>query len=369
MNKLTASLSSTLMIIAATTLISCSHSNVGNDEISQHYSMSDFPKVKKFDAHVHANNHGAAFIEQAQVDNFELLTINVDYPDFPPIDEQQDIALSLTQDYPQTIFFAATFSMRNWDDTSWAKDVQKRLDTALVNGAKAVKVWKNIGMSFRNNAQQLVMIDDPGLDPIFTHLSQLHLPLIGHQGEPHNCWLPIDQMSVNNDKEYFAAHPQYHMYLHPEMPSYEAQMAARNNMLDKHPQMRFIGAHLASLEWSVDAISEFLQRYPDATIDLAARMGQVQAQSVKDLNKVRAFFIEYQDRILYATDLTHSPGAAAQEFKNSAHQKWLEDWRYLNTDKEFSVPEVDGMVTGLRLPKSVIDKIYYHNARRAFSLN
>jgi len=24
-------------------------------------------------------------------------------------------------------------------------------------------------------------------------------------------------MTVNNDKEYFREHPQYHMYLHPEM--------------------------------------------------------------------------------------------------------------------------------------------------------
>ncbi|MBU2878920.1 amidohydrolase family protein [Aliiglaciecola lipolytica] len=369
MNKFTASLNSILLLIIATTLISCSHSKAGKDEMSDHYTMSDFASVKKFDTHVHANKQATAFIEQAQADNFELLTINVDYPDFPPIDEQQAIALSLTQAYPKTLYFAATFSMLNWDNPSWASAVQKRLDKALANGAKAVKVWKNIGMSFRDSEQQLVMIDDAGLDPIFNHLSQLHVPVIGHQGEPHNCWLPIEQMSVNNDKQYFAAHPQYHMYLHPEMPSYEAQMLARNNMLDKHPKMRFIGAHLASLEWSVDAMSEFLQRYPDATIDLAARMGQVQAQSVNDLNKVRAFFITYQDRILYATDLTHSSEAADQEFKNSVHQKWLEDWRYLNTDSEFTVPEVDGIVTGLKLPKEVIDKIYYHNARRVFSIN
>ncbi|MEP4889440.1 MAG: amidohydrolase family protein [Aliiglaciecola sp.] len=369
MNKFTTPLGSMLLLMMTTTLTACSQSEVGNDEMSQHYTMSDFGKVKKFDTHVHANKQATAFIEQAQEDNFELLTINVDYPDFPPIDEQQDIALSLTQAYPDTLYFAATFSMHNWDSPAWAPSVQQRLDKALENGAKAVKVWKNIGMSFRDNEQQLVMIDDKGLDPIFDHLTQLDVPVIGHQGEPHNCWLPIEQMSVNNDKQYFAAHPQYHMYLHPEMPSYEAQMAARNNMLDKHPQMHFVGAHLASLEWSVDAMSKFLQRYPDATLDLAARMGQVQAQSVQDINKVRAFFIQYQDRILYATDLTHSPDAEAQVFKNSVHQKWLEDWRYLNTDTKFTVPEVDGTVTGLALPKSVIDKIYYHNARRVFSIN
>ena len=53
------------------------------------------------------------------------------------------------------------------------------------------------------------------------------IPLLGHQGEPYNCWLPVAEMSVNNDKEYFQAHPQYHMHRHPEMPSWQAQMAAR----------------------------------------------------------------------------------------------------------------------------------------------
>lgn len=337
-------------------------------EVSDHYSMADFSQIKKFDAHVHANINDSAFIEQAQADNFELLTINVDYPDFPHIDEQQRIALSLTGQFPETIYFAATFSMQGWDDTGWQSAVITRLDKAIEHGAKAVKVWKNIGMSFKGADQQLVMINDPGLDPVFTHLTKHNVPVIGHQGEPHNCWLPIEQMTVNNDKQYFAAHPQYHMYLHPEMPSYAEQMAARDKMLDKHPQMQFVGAHLASLEWSVDAMAAFLDRYRDAALDLAARMGQVQAQSVDDLQKVRAFFVKYQDRIVYATDLTHSAGEEAKNFKATAHQKWLEDWRYLNTDSQFAVPEVDGIVTGLALPKVVIDKIYYLNAQRIFDL-
>ncbi|WJG09602.1 amidohydrolase family protein [Aliiglaciecola sp. LCG003] len=359
----TISLSLAVFILSA-----CSSAKDTKQDTATHYSMADFATVKKIDAHVHANNGDSAFIEQAQADNFALLSINVDYPDFPDIDIQQDIALSLSKQFPETLYFAATFSMDGWDEDNWQSLVTTRLNAAVKNGAKAVKVWKNIGMSYRDENQQLVMIDNPGLDPIFSHLTQHQVPVIGHQGEPHNCWLPIEQMSVNNDKQYFAAHPQYHMYLHPEMPSYEAQMAARNNMLDKHQSMQFIGAHLASLEWSVDEMAVFLDRYPNASLDLAARMGQVQAQSVKNRQKVRAFLIQYQDRIVYATDLTYAPDEDAQTFKTTAHQKWLQDWRYLNTDTTLTVPEVDGTVTGLALPKAAIGKIYYHNAQRIFTL-
>ena len=59
---------------------------------------------------------------------------------------------------------------------------------------------------------RLVMIDDAKFDPVFDFIREQHRVLIGHQGEPHNCWLPLDQMTVNNDKEYFREHPQYHMY-------------------------------------------------------------------------------------------------------------------------------------------------------------
>ena len=333
-----------------------------------HYTMADFHSVTKIDVHVHANSSSSAFIEQAQADNFKLLSINVDYPDFPALNQQAQIAFEFAKQHKDVFHFATTFSMIGSDQADWQHQVITTIDNAVANGAIAVKVWKNIGMDFRDKNQQLVMIDDAKLDPIFAHIQGLGIPLIGHQGEPKNCWLPVEEMTVNNDKEYFANHPQYHMYKHPEMPSYEEQMQARNNMLSKHPTLPFMGAHLASLEWSVDEIAAFLDLYPEAVVDLAARMGQVQYQSLLDREKVRAFFINYQDRILYATDLTHAPDSDTAEFKQQSHTKWLEDWQYLNTEQTLVVPEVDGPVQGLALPKQVADKIYSLNAQKFFSL-
>ena len=336
--------------------------------VEPHYTMDDFSRVKKVDVHVHANKLSEAFVAQANTDNMRLLSVNVDYPDFPAIERQAEIALELSQSYPQAFKFATTFSMQGSDEPEWHNEVIQHIDQAVAQGALAVKVWKNIGMDFRDKNQQLVMIDDTKLDPIFSHLEAINLPLIGHQGEPKNCWLPVEEMTVNNDKQYFAEHPQYHMYKHPEFPSYEEQMQARNNMLDKHPAMHFMGAHLASLEWSVEQLALFLDHYPNAVVDLAARMGQIQYQSQRDRQKVREFFIQYQDRILYATDLTHAPQSDDAVFQQQAHQKWLEDWQYLNTELELNVPEVDGPVKGLALPKSVADKIYALNAQRFFDL-
>jgi Amidohydrolase len=330
------------------------------------YSVQEFGQLAKIDVHVHLNSGDPALLEQARADGFRLVTINTDYPDFPPIVEQLRIAQTDAQTHPDIVAYVATFSMTGWENADWQQRTIRQLDDAFSRGAIGVKVWKNIGMAFRGADGRLVMIDDPRFSPIFDFIKRRHKVLVGHQGEPRNCWLPIAEMTVNNDKEYFRDHPQYHMYLHPELPSYETQMAARDRMLDANRDLKFMGAHMASLEWDVDELARFLQRYPNAVVDLAARMGQVQFQSGRDRDKVRRFFIAYQDRLLYGTDLTQEPGADPTEFRSEAHERWLRDWTYLNTDLSQRVPELDDPVRGLALPRDAVRKIYSENALRWF---
>lgn len=331
-----------------------------------YYSLDDFSRVPKFDTHVHLNVAGPAVVEQAARDNFRLLTINVDYPDFPPLAEQRKVALQLQAEYPDIVRFAATFTMEGWTEPGHNERVISSLKRDLEQGAVAVKVWKNIGMSVRDDDGRLLMVDDPRLDPIFNFMEAADVLLIGHQGEPKNCWLPLEEMTVNNDREYFRVHPQYHMYKHPEMPTYDEQMAARDHRLSKNPDLRFVGAHLASLEWSVDELAAFLERFPQASLDMAARLGQIQVQSREDREKVRDFFIAWQDRLMYATDITHLPGDVPADLAAAAHGKWIVDWRYLTSDDTLTVPEVNGEFTGLKLPRQVVDKIYYSNAQALY---
>jgi len=101
-------------------------------------------------------------------------------------------------------------------------------------------------------------------------------------------------------------------------------------------------------------------------VDLAARMGQVQFQSNQDRDKVRRFFIRYQNRLLYGTDLSQDAGADPKEVRRDAHATWLRDWQYLSTGLTQRVPELDAPVHGLGLPKDVIRKIYSTNAEQWF---
>ena len=330
------------------------------------YSAADFATVRKIDAHLHDNAPGPAFADVARDCGFSILSINVDYPDFPPLPDQQAFAKSHHDARPADEAWAATFFMAGWGEPGWAGKTIAHLDSALQDGAVAVKFWKNIGMVFRDAEGKLVMIDDPGLDTVFSYLIKRGVPIICHCGEPRDCWLPVPDMMSNDMKDYFSHHPQYHMYEHPEMPSYEAQVAARNHRLERSPGMKFMGAHLGSLEWNVDTLAAFLDRFPGASVDLAARIDYLQIQSQRDREKVRAFFAKYADRLIYATDLVLNPADDTTAFKSATIAKWRSDWAYLATDTVMTQPVVTGTFQGLGLEKPVIDKLYRENAEKLF---
>ena len=162
------------------------------------------------------------------------------------------------------------------------------------------------------------MIDDARFDPIFDYIESRNKTLVGHLGEPRNCWLPLESMTVDGDRGYYKEHPQYHGFLHPEIPGYWEQIKARDHVLEKHPHLRFVGCHLGSLEYDVDELAKRLDKYPNFAVDTAARIVDFQVQ---EREKVRKFHIKYQDRMLYGTDneIGQETGSAAE-----AHIKYLD---------------------------------------------
>jgi hypothetical protein len=60
---------------------------------------------------VHANTEDHRFLDIAAKDGFEMQSINVDYPDFPPLDRQAKVAHTLRAADPRRFHFVTTFSM------------------------------------------------------------------------------------------------------------------------------------------------------------------------------------------------------------------------------------------------------------------
>lgn len=349
-----------LYVLFLTTLLSCG---------SDHYTLEDFPKVKKIDTHMHLNSENVALTDLAKEDNFKLLTVNVDVSDYVSVEDQERYALHQIKQSPEDVDYLTAFTLRKWDSIGWADEVISRLKNSFDQGALGIKLWKNIGMVYRDTAGNFIMIDNPRFDPVINYIIKQDKTVMGHLGEPKNCWLPLDQMTVNNDRNYFKNHPQYHMYLHPEYPSYEDQINARDRFVERHPDMRFVGAHLASLEWDVDELAKRLDKFPNMAVDMAARIPHLQHQTKLDREKIREFLIKYQDRLIYATDSGISPDSNPENEKKDLHNTWINDWKYFVTDSTLTSPHVNGEFQGLMLPKKVIDKIYRENAMRWFKMD
>ncbi|MDZ7718310.1 MAG: amidohydrolase family protein [Balneolaceae bacterium] len=342
----------------------CQSEQSETDQIDNYYSAEDFTSVEKIDSHVHLNAVNPVVIEQGIEDNVKMITLNVASGGMQPVAEQQRIALELREDRADRLAYTSAFSLEGFNDSeTWQQNTLDYLEQSFENGAIGVKVWKNIGMELRDENGNFVMIDDPQFDPIFQYLSDENIPLFGHIGEPKNCWLPLDEMTVANDRDYFENNPQYHMYQHPEYPSYEEIIASRDAMLDKNPNLTFFGAHLGSMEWSIEMMSEHLDKYPNMILGMAHRIPHLQYLAQKDREALREFFIEYQDRLLYSTDLQLYDSSDPEEVRQLAADTWRSDWEFFVTDNTLEVWQVEGSFQGLKLPKEVIDKLYRENAR------
>ena len=315
-----------------------------------------FPKI---DAHVHIGTKEVAFVEQAMKDRFQVLTITTRSSSIEHIERQLECAIYQKKQFPNWVAFTTTFSMEDWTAPDWQTKTIQKLKQDFDSGAVAVKVWKDIGMTFRDDEGNFIMIDDPIFDPILDFIASEGKPLFAHIAEPRNCWLPLDSMTVSGDINYFRSNPQYHMYLHPEYPSHGEIMAARDRMLAKHPDLNVIGCHLGSLEWDVEVLAKTLDQYPNFAVDLAARICHLQIQ---DRDKVRNFLIKYQDRILYGTDLGAGDGEDSATYM---HQTWWDDWQYFSTSIDtLKSPHFNQQFQGLKLPKSVLKRIYHDNANK-----
>lgn len=336
---------------------------------SAYYLAEDFEKVEKFDSHNHFNFIDTSFINQAEKDNFRLLNITDDRPFGLPMEDQQKIAVQLVEDYPSRIAYATTFSVKDWSEEEWEEKTISDLKNSFSQGAIAVKVWKNIGMELKDKDGEFVMIDHPKFDSILDYLEENNIPLIGHLGEPKDCWLPLEEMTIKGNRNYYSNHPEYHMYKHPEFPTYENQIQARDQMLEKHPNLKFIGAHLGSLEWSLDELASRLDKYPNMAVDLS-RMSNLQHHALTDWQKTHDFFVKYQDRLIYATDRAVGEPDNPAEMKKNVHESRIRDWKFFTTDETMQSSGFEGEFKGLKLPREVVDKIYRENAEKwLFGLN
>ena len=314
----------------------------------------DFPKI---DAHVHLNSPGLTLADIADETGLRLITINTDVYFFPSLSDQKSIARNASGHN-----YICSFSAEHFGETGWQDSAIRQIEKGMNDGALGLKIWKNIGMELKDSSGDYMMANHPQFDPVYEYLSKNGIPLLTHLGEPKNCWLPLEEMTVTSDRDYFSRHPEYHMYLNKDVPSYQEQLHARNQILEKHSNLKLVGAHLASIEWSVDELAKWLNRFPETGVDLAERVCHLQHQAADNQPKIKQFIETFQDRIIYGSDQIDDGSISKEELEATIHQKWISEFRFFAEETVQTAPNVTKPFRGLGLDKKILKKIFYDNA-------
>ena len=328
--------------------------------------LAALARVGPIDTHAHVFQDVPAYYEFMKQINLRIVDICVlsrkDEPSYDTQAAQFRMAITVHHHSDGRAGVCTTFDPYKFQDKDFDRDTINILNGNFRAGAIAVKIWKNMGMDLRRASGQYVMPDDPVFEPIYKDIAAHGKTMIAHLAEPDTCWESFAQMGpMNPDYNYYKKNPYWHFYGRKDVPSKAEILKARDHILAENPNLRVVGAHLGSMETSVDEIARRFDLYPNFNVDTAARIRYLMAQP---RSKVRAFLIKYQDRICYGTDgeIRHgdNPIEAIKDWK----YQYAMSWKYFATGETF---EYEGLkVHGLDLPLPVVRKIYHGNATRLF---
>jgi len=322
--------------------------------------LAGFTALAPIDAHVHLYKDDPAFgalFERLKLHILDICVIDDRDPYGKGIEPQRSDVLKVVHSTNGRAVLCTTFSPYDFEKPGFSRRAIQQLDADFAAGAIAVKIYKVMGMEMKSKAGKYVMPDDPAFEPIYKDIAAHHRTMVAHIAEPDSCWQAPNPASP--DYEYYKEHTEEYAYAHPEWPSKAAILAARDHLVAENPNLRVIGAHLGSMESDVNQMAQRFDRFPNFAVDTAARVPYFM---LEPREKVRAFLIKYQDRILYATDIVVMPKdkteAALAEFTDT----YARDWKFFATDQ--TVEYKGHRYQGLALPGPVLRKIFHDNAVR-----
>jgi len=264
----------------------------------------------------------------------------------------EDIIEDYLGKYPHHFQIWARIDDRDIEAADYPERAARSVEQAYKLGARGIGEYKDMGWGFggdRKNGKEGLHIDDPRWDLALETAGRLGMPVSIHTSDMEDCYYPLTASS-----ELGVSGARWNVFARIGkgiMPKADI-MNTRNRAVAKHPNTIFVGCHLGNLSHDLDELGRLLDLYPNYYIDISARAWDLGRQPFT----ARRFFIEYQDRILFGTDL--GPG-------EDMYRGW---YRLLETEDEFfRVPDAAWWMNyGLNLPDEVLKKVYYLNATRLF---
>jgi uncharacterized protein len=205
---------------------------------------------------------------------------------------------------------------------------------------------KGRGLGARTNTLGM-HIDDPRMDVIFAKCAELRMPVNIHVGEDRWMYEPMDE---TNDGLMNAW--KWRVQSDPGVLTHAEVVDSLERAVKKHPRTTFIACHLANCCSDLKRLGGMFDLYPNLYADIGARFAELSPIP----RTVSQFFVRYQDRILYGTDMNPDPDMYRVTF------------RLLETADEHFYPayfrKYHWPMHAWALPDDVLKKIYRENAAR-----
>lgn len=311
-------------------------------------TRAKFPVI---DMHNHLLRTSNSAMVLERMDRFNIRLI-VDMDGF--WDERMDFQLeTYVNRYPGRFSIFGRVDMLRVDEPDFAGYVKRRLADCAARGATGIKVSKSLGVKLVGRDGRYLKPDDDRLRVVWEEAAKLDFPVTIHIGDPP-CFFDKVIDGTHERYEELATHLHW-SYGNRPCPRFEELMDAQENLLYHNPDTRFVIAHIGSHAENLREVSRMLDAYPNMYVDTAERISELGRQPYT----ARDFLINYQDRVIYGTDLIPN------ETNVSGYYRFFE-----TKDEYFPYNSWDEHhqgrwnIYGVYLPDEVLKKLYYKNALR-----
>ncbi len=259
----------------------------------------------------------------------------------------------------------------NWDAPDFAHQAVAQVEEGARLGAAGFKEFKRLGLYLRDGRGKLLKIDDAKLDPMWHRLGELGMPVSIHVADPKAFWEPYDDK--NERWIELKDHPRWWFGDPKKFPPRMDLLAALERVIVRHPETTFVCVHMGNNAEDLPWVAAQLDAHPNMMVDIAARVPEF---GRGDPDAVRAFFVRYADRILFATDfmveadrmILGSGGNGPPPTEDDATSFYRTHWRFFETtDRDFPhMTPIQGSwtISAIHLPVDVLAKVYFGNAER-----
>jgi len=255
---------------------------------------------------------------------------------------------NIATNYPNRFVVFANVDFNGVGETGWTENAVKQLEEDVRSGARGLKVYKSLGLRNEDINGKRVALNDPRLDPIWAKCGELGIPVLIHTADPKPFWDEFDgdnerwlELKLRPRRKRGATNP----------APWEQLIAEQHDMFKKHPNTCFINAHMGWYANDLGKLGQLLDEMPNMHVGIGAIIAELGRQP----RAAKAFFIKYQDRILFGKD-SWKP----EEFPTY--------FRVLESDDEYfpyhKKYHAFWAMYGLDLPDDVLKKVYYKNALR-----